>query len=63
MSEPSFPPLMSGLAVVGRTDPFDTACAKAEAGCDAGLVVYNLAADRLGAASSTAMSGSTTTNG
>jgi len=45
-----FPPLMSGLAVSGATDPFDTACAKADLGCEAGLVVHNVAADRTGAA-------------
>lgn len=50
MSEPAFPPLMSGLAVTGQEDPFETACQKAVLGCDAGLVVYNLAADQLCAA-------------
>lgn len=50
MTEPTFPPLMSGLAVTGPIDPFETACNKALIGCDAGLVVYNSAADRLSAA-------------
>ena len=50
MTEPTFPPLMSGLAVTGPNDPFETACNKALIGCDAGLVVYNSAADRLSAA-------------
>lgn len=50
MSQLSFPPLMSGLAVSGLEDPFETACQRAILGCDAGLVVHNLAADRLHAA-------------
>lgn len=50
MSGPSFPPLFSGLAVEGKIDPFDKACAEAARGCDAGLVVYNLDATTLRAA-------------
>ena len=50
MSEPSFPPLFTGLEVSGAADPFDKARAEAARGCDAGLVVYNLAADTLRAA-------------
>ncbi len=50
MSEPSFPPLFSGLAVEGAIDPFDKACVEAVKGCDAGLVVYNLGANTLRAA-------------
>ncbi len=50
MTEMIFPPLLSGLAVSGAIDPFDTACSKADVGCDAGLVVHNVAADRMGAA-------------
>ncbi|MDE4173414.1 DUF4444 domain-containing protein [Phaeobacter sp. PT47_59] len=46
----SFPPLMSGEAVTGLEDPFETACKRAVLGCDAGLVVYNLAHDTLRAA-------------
>ena len=48
MNEPTFPPLLSGLAASG--DPFDAAIAQAALGCDAGLVIYNLAADALRAA-------------
>ncbi|MCD9148313.1 biotin/lipoate--protein ligase family protein [Pseudophaeobacter flagellatus] len=47
---PTFPPLMSGLAVTGQEDPFETACQRAVLGCDAGLIVYNLGADQLRAA-------------
>lgn len=47
---PTFPPLMSGLAVTGQEDPFEAACQRAVLGCDAGLVVYNLGADQLRAA-------------
>lgn len=50
MSDPAFPPLMSGLAVTGQEDPFETACQRAVLGCDAGLVVHNLAPDYLRAA-------------
>jgi biotin-(acetyl-CoA carboxylase) ligase len=47
MSAPSFPPLFIGQAVTGQIDPFEKAQAEALKGCDAGLVVYNLAADVL----------------
>ena len=50
MSEVAFPPLLSGHAVSGQEDPFETACKKAILGCDAGLVIYNLAPDHLRAA-------------
>ena len=50
MSEPVFPPLFTGQAVEGRTDPFAKACALAALGCDGGTIVYNIAADRLAAA-------------
>jgi biotin-(acetyl-CoA carboxylase) ligase len=50
MSEPSFPPLLSGQAVTGSADPFVKACSLALVGCDAGLVVYNLGANSLAAA-------------
>lgn len=50
MSQLSFPPLMSGLAVTGQEDPFETACQRAVLGCDAGLLAYNLGADLLRAA-------------
>jgi len=47
---PDFPPLFTGEAVEGPTDPFDTARAQAALGCDAGLVVHNVQVDRLRAA-------------
>ncbi|MDT8326339.1 MAG: DUF4444 domain-containing protein [Roseovarius sp.] len=50
MSTPAFPPLMSGLAVSGSTDPFEKACAMASLGCDAGLIVHNITANRFLAA-------------
>ncbi len=50
MSDPTFPPLMSGQAVEGAMDPFDKACAMATLGCDAGTVTFNLAPNRLSAA-------------
>lgn len=50
MSEPAFPPLMSGQKVEGGLDPFEKACAMAALGCDAGLIVHNITADRLMAA-------------
>ena len=49
MTEPQFPPLFSGQDAAGA-DPFALACARADAGCDAGLVVHDLAPDRLRAA-------------
>ena len=50
MTQLTFPPLMSGLAVTRPVDPFEAACNKALIGCNAGLIVYNSAADRLSAA-------------
>lgn len=50
MSAPSFPPLMSGLAVESGIEPFEKACAMAALGCDAGLIVHHVAANRLAAA-------------
>ncbi|MEI4231335.1 biotin/lipoate--protein ligase family protein [Roseovarius sp. D22-M7] len=50
MNAPRFPPLMSGRAVTGTAHPFDEACRQAEAGCDAGLIMHNITADRLMAA-------------
>lgn len=47
---PSFPPLMRGEALAGTLDPFEKAVSQAVLGCDAGLVVHNLQADRLRAA-------------
>ena len=54
MSEaPQFPPLFEGLALSGSADPFAKAKTQAIMGCDAGLVVYNLAADQLRAVART----------
>ncbi len=50
MTEPTFPPLLTGSAVDGQIDPFDKACVEAMKGCDAGVVVYNLGANTLRAA-------------
>jgi BirA family transcriptional regulator, biotin operon repressor / biotin---[acetyl-CoA-carboxylase] ligase len=47
---PSFPPLIRGVAVTGAIDPFVKACAMAALGCDSGVLVHNLAPDRLRAA-------------
>ncbi len=44
----TFPPAMSGTEVGG--DPFDGAVMQAIRGCDAGLICYRRAADRMGAA-------------
>ncbi|WP_457650575.1 DUF4444 domain-containing protein [Profundibacter sp.] len=46
----TFPPLFQGQEVEGATDPFDKACALAALGCDSGVLVYNISADRLRAA-------------
>ncbi|WP_435139980.1 biotin/lipoate--protein ligase family protein [Pseudopelagicola sp. nBUS_19] len=48
--KPHFPPLFEGLALTGLVDPFERAQAQAIIGCNAGLVAYNIAADRLRAA-------------
>jgi len=50
MSDLAFPPLMSGHPVDAGIDPFEKACAMAALGCDAGVIVYNVAANRLAAA-------------
>ncbi len=50
MTEPVFPPLLTGHPAKGGEDPFETAQAMAALGCDAGSVVYNIQADRLRAA-------------
>lgn len=47
---PHFPPLFESLALSGTADPFAKACTQAIMGCDAGLVVHNIAADQLTAA-------------
>ncbi|MGR3636450.1 MAG: DUF4444 domain-containing protein [Shimia sp.] len=49
-STPQFPPLFEGLGLTGAADPFAKAQLQATMGCDAGLVVYNIAADQLRAA-------------
>jgi len=47
MTQPVFPPLLSGHPVQGGDDPFERAQAMAALGCDAGTIVYNIQADRL----------------
>ena len=47
MSDPVFPPLLTGHPVQGGEDPYERAQAMAALGCDAGTVVYNIQADRL----------------
>lgn len=47
MTEPVFPPLLTGHPVRRGEDPLDRARAMAALGCDAGTVVYNIQADRL----------------
>ena len=46
----SFPPLFTGEAVTGSTDPFAKACTKAMIGVDAGLLVHNITPDMIRAA-------------
>ncbi len=48
MTALSFPPAMSGEAVM--EDPLDAAVKRAIMGCDAGLITYRLASDKMGAA-------------
>jgi len=48
--DPSFPPLFQPQTAGGTTDPFDKACALAALGCDSGVLVHNVTADRLRAA-------------
>ncbi len=50
MTDPSFPPLMTGQAVTGPIDPFEKACAMATLGCDGGMIVHNITVNRLMAA-------------
>lgn len=47
MTQPVFPPLLTGHGVQGGEDPFERAQAMAALGCDAGTVVYNIQANRL----------------
>ncbi|SFO84676.1 Biotin-(acetyl-CoA carboxylase) ligase [Tranquillimonas alkanivorans] len=49
LAEPSFPPLMSGRATLGA-DPFAAARKAAAEGCDGGLILHNVTAERLRAA-------------
>lgn len=49
MNAPSFPPLFKGLDAQGA-DPFALACQTAHLGCDAGLVIHDLAPEFLRAA-------------
>ena len=49
-TEPTFPPLLTGLAVTGQIDPFEKAVSLAILGCDAGTIVYNINNDFLRAA-------------
>ena len=46
----TFPPLFTGEAVSGSTDPFTKACTKAMIGCDAGLLVHSVTPDHIKAA-------------
>ena len=46
----TFPPLFTGEAVSGRTDPFAKACTQAMIGCDAGLLVHSITPDHIKAA-------------
>ncbi|MCL3881056.1 biotin/lipoate--protein ligase family protein [Marivita sp. GX14005] len=46
---PAFPPLMQGMNAAGA-DPFEAACVEAARGCDAGLILYDIAPERLRAA-------------
>ncbi|MBV1925546.1 MAG: DUF4444 domain-containing protein [Rhodobacteraceae bacterium] len=46
----TFPPLFTGEAVSGTTDPFEKACAKAMIGCDGGLLVHSVTPDQIRAA-------------
>lgn len=46
----SFPPLFTGEAVSGSTDPFTKACTKAMIGCDAGLLIHSITPDHIKAA-------------
>ncbi len=47
MTQPVFPPLLSGHPAKAGEDPFERAQAMAALGCDGGTVVYNIQADRL----------------
>ena len=46
----TFPPLFTGEAVSGTTDPFTKACTRAMIGVDAGLLVHSITPDQIRAA-------------
>lgn len=50
INEPTFPPLMQGHSVAPGIDPFEKACSMAALGCDAGMIVHSVTANRLAAA-------------
>ncbi|MEP5154385.1 DUF4444 domain-containing protein [Planktotalea sp.] len=49
MNTVHLPPLFTAMLTAGA-DPFEAACTAARQGCDAGLVTYDISADRLRAA-------------
>lgn len=49
-AEPTFPPLLKGLEVDIGDDPFEVAIDLADAGCDAGIVTYDITQEYLRAA-------------
>lgn len=49
-TEPTFPPLLKGLEAEIGDDPFEVAIDLAVAGCDAGIVVYDITQEYLRAA-------------
>ena len=49
-TEPTFPPLLTGLPVIGQIDPFQNAISLAPLGCDEGTIVHNISNEYLRAA-------------
>ncbi len=49
-AEPTFPPLLKGVEVDIGDDPFEAAIDLADAGCDAGIVTYDITQEYLRAA-------------
>lgn len=49
-AEPTFPPLLKGLEVDIGDDPFEVAIDLADAGCDPGIVAYDITQEHLRAA-------------
>jgi biotin-(acetyl-CoA carboxylase) ligase len=49
-AEPTFPPLLKGVEVDIGDDPFEAAIELADAGCDAGIVTYDITREYLRAA-------------